>query len=154
MFCENCGKRIRDGAKSCYYCGTAAGAVPRSIKSDKSIGKRPLIIFLSIIAVFAVVFGSLNTAMEIRGRGFESGVFRNEYGETITATRSFLRNRIEFADGEIVEYYLINVSHSPGLRHIVDRNTEEIIGHHDNRSWHMNRGVRINNRAGIFTRVY
>lgn len=41
MFCANCGKQIKDGAKFCLYCGASQGAAPAPVAPPPRVAVQP-----------------------------------------------------------------------------------------------------------------
>jgi len=131
MICEECGKRIHEGANSCYACGATAGAAARSIAPDDDPGKSALIMFVVTTLALVIVFCTISAVLVYRGEGIAPGRFQNTQNETITIRREFFQHTIEFPDGSVVPYRLIT-SYTSGRTvdrmNIMERPTGRILG--------------------------
>ena len=52
MFCPNCGKEVKDGAKFCPYCGKSLET--NELKLSKRAPKKPLSIIISLILIIVI----------------------------------------------------------------------------------------------------
>lgn len=83
MFCERCGKEIREGAAFCVQCGAAVSSEPAEVPKGKSGKKRwviPVVLGVIILLFVAVVGGVL--LLRVREPEKEIEEIENEADET------------------------------------------------------------------------